>query len=59
MRVGAHEGFPYNSVELVLLATITGMKLITQRFSFSGQALYPFKALLCLNSLLHIFIFIL
>jgi hypothetical protein len=50
MRVGAHKGFAYNSVKLVLLANGNRYEVDSNTFSQSGKALYPFKVLSCPNS---------
>jgi hypothetical protein len=39
MRVGACESFPYKLVKLVLLATITGIRLIFDTVLLGGKAL--------------------
>ncbi len=39
----AHKGFPYNSVKLVLLATGNRYEVVYNKFLLNGKALYPFK----------------
>jgi hypothetical protein len=50
MRVGAREGFAYNTVKLVLLANGNRYEVDYNTFFPSGKALYPFKILHCPNS---------
>jgi hypothetical protein len=50
MRVGARQGFAYNSINLVSLATVTVMRLNPVCIFMSGKALYPFKVMPCANS---------
>jgi hypothetical protein len=50
MRVGAREGFAYNSVELVLLANGNRYEVDSNTVFLSGEALYPLKVLPCPNS---------
>jgi hypothetical protein len=47
MRVGAREGFPYNSVKLVLVANSKRYEIDSNTLFLSGKALYPFKVLSC------------
>jgi hypothetical protein len=42
-RVGAREGFPYNSVRLVLLANSKWYEVDFHAIFLSDKALYPFK----------------
>jgi hypothetical protein len=49
MRVGAREGFAYNSVKLVLLANGNRYEVDCNTFFPSGEALYQFKSLPCPN----------
>jgi hypothetical protein len=50
MRVGAHDGFSYRSVILVLLANGNRYEVDSNKLFLSGKALYPFKVLPCPNS---------
>jgi hypothetical protein len=50
MRVGARKGFPYNSVELVLLANGNRYQVDSNEFFASDKALYPTEILHCPNS---------
>ncbi len=50
MRVGAREGFTYNSVEPVLLIKGDRYKVDSNTFFPSGKAIYPFEILPCPNS---------
>jgi hypothetical protein len=43
MRVGAREGFVYNSVKLVLLANGNRYEVESNTVFPSGKALYPFE----------------
>jgi hypothetical protein len=48
--IGVCEGFPYNSVNLVLLANSDGYKVDPNMCFSSGKAFYPFKILPCSKS---------
>jgi hypothetical protein len=50
MRVGAREGFAYDSVKLVLLANGNRYEVDSDKLFHSGKALYPFRILHCPNS---------
>jgi hypothetical protein len=50
MRAGACNGFAYNSVKLVLLASGYRYEVHSNTFIISGIVLYPFEILLCPNS---------
>ncbi len=52
MRVGACEGFPYHSVELILLAKGNRHKVDFNRIFKSGKAFYPFTVMPCSNCVL-------
>ncbi len=49
-RVGAREGFPCNSVKLVLLANGNRYEVDSNTFFLSGEAIYPSKILPYPNS---------
>jgi hypothetical protein len=53
MRVGAHEGFAYNSVKLVSLANGKMYEVELNTFFSSDLALYPLKILHSPNSSFH------
>jgi hypothetical protein len=49
MKVGACEGFAYNSVKLAFLANGNMYEVDSNTLFQSGKALYPFKMLPCPN----------
>jgi hypothetical protein len=50
VRVGAREGFAYQSVKLVLMAKGSRYEVDFKTLILSDEALYPFEILLCPNS---------
>jgi hypothetical protein len=55
-KIGAHEGFAYNTVTLISPANVNMYEVDSNTYFLNGQAIYPLRVLPYSNSdlLLHI-----